>query len=204
MTTRLQLRTSLRTRLEDASAAPLWTDADLNEALTEAVRAYGNRFPAEKTANLAIVAGTGVYAQPADARSGGILSVFDVDGAQIPPRTADPRGKGPADSNAEQSWSQFAGTIRFERNPATTETWSLFYLAHRELVADDVTAQPIEQSHETIVLALAAAEAWERRAAADTKRGVDKSVATRQRQHAVAESERLIAAARRRVRAGLL
>jgi hypothetical protein len=44
MNTRLQLRTTVRERLEDMTRTPLWSDAALNEDLG-AIRAHGARFP---------------------------------------------------------------------------------------------------------------------------------------------------------------
>src|ERR687893_818248 len=50
MTTRLQLRTTIREILEDTTGAPLWSDAALNEYLAAGMRAYGVRFPRQATA----------------------------------------------------------------------------------------------------------------------------------------------------------
>ena len=57
MTTRLELRTGLRRRLEDTGATPLWDDAALNDFLGEAMRGYGTVFPRELVANVTVTAG---------------------------------------------------------------------------------------------------------------------------------------------------
>ncbi len=199
MATRLQLRTSLRTRLEDTAGSPLWADADLNEALVQSIRSYGQRVPLQKTSTVAIVANTTAYAIPTDAREDAVRALLNVDGDQLPRRQEARSGPGPANSTAEQAWSIWANQILLTSKPATTESWSLQYLASRELVIDDVTEQPIEPGHEPIVIAYALMWAWDRRANEETKRG-SKSDATRQREHAASEANRLIAAVRRRAR----
>ena len=40
MTTRAELRTRIRTELNDAGGTPLWTDAALNQWIDEAIRDY--------------------------------------------------------------------------------------------------------------------------------------------------------------------
>lgn len=204
MTTRAQLRTSLRTRLEDTSGSPLWDDTALNEALTQAVRTYGTRVPREAVANVSVVAGTSSYAIPADARERDLIRLYDDKGSQIPTQGSARSGTGPASTSDEQAWWMFADLLRLAVNPSANATWSLHYLATRELVADDVTAQPIEPSHEPIVLALASAWCWERRESEDAKRGRENRDAARQRQHAESEAERMFRALNRRARGGRL
>jgi hypothetical protein len=48
MNTRLQLRTTVRERLEDMTRTPLWSDVALNESLA-AIHAQGTRFPKHAT-----------------------------------------------------------------------------------------------------------------------------------------------------------
>ena len=69
MTTRLELRTALRLRLEDSGVAPLWDDATLNEILAAAIRAYGVAVPRQVTTGVTVPAGatkvaTGVIPRP--------------------------------------------------------------------------------------------------------------------------------------------
>jgi hypothetical protein len=56
MTTRAELRASLRERLEDTGDAPLWLDAALHEFLSQAIRVYGVAIPLQTTAVTAAVA----------------------------------------------------------------------------------------------------------------------------------------------------
>src|SRR5687768_5414197 len=58
MTTRLDLRTFLRERLEDTSPTPLWDDATLNDALWNSLIRYGVRFPLERSVSVPVSAGS--------------------------------------------------------------------------------------------------------------------------------------------------
>src|SRR5262245_13765985 len=207
MTTRAQLRTSLRERLEDTSGSPLWSDAALNDFLTGAVREYGVRFPRPATAVTATVApGAATVALPAAVVEAAIVAVRDGRGRDVPPAT-ERFGSAPADATGlAQGWRVWAGTLRLQR-PATGDeagAWAIDFLSGRELVADDVSAQPIEPGDEPIVIVLAAAQALQRRAIEDTKRGVKTSPVEGPAVRARIEAERLIAARKRRVRGGYL
>lgn len=203
MTTRLQLRTALRERLEDTSGSPLWADAALNEALVEAVRQYGVRLPTQATSTVAIIAGTSDYALPAGAVSARIVQVVDGDGDVIGADTS-PVGPGPANASGyEQGWYVFSGRLYLIRKPGTSETWTLRYWAGRELVADDVTSQPIDAGDEPIVLELAAAWAYERRGIEDAKRGATDRF-SRWERRALERADDLIAARLRRARGSVM
>src|SRR3954470_14185036 len=158
MATRLQLRSTLRERLEDTSGSPLWADATLNEFLTAAVRAYGSSFPRGATAaTSALRAGNTGVALPAGIPERGIVAVRDAHGRDVP-RATERQGPAPADATGLiQAWSVWAGTLRLQRPVSGDEVgaWAIDYLAGRELVADDVTQQPIEAGDEPIVIALA-------------------------------------------------
>jgi hypothetical protein len=86
MTTRLELRTAVRQRLQDESATPLWSDATINEFLAAAVRQYGVLFPKEATATALVNAGVTSFAVSEVGGSGRIVRVFDDLGALIPPQ----------------------------------------------------------------------------------------------------------------------
>ena len=64
MTTRAQLRTSVRSELND-SGTPMFSDALLNEWINEAIRAYSRELPEEASATITVSAGTASYALPA-------------------------------------------------------------------------------------------------------------------------------------------
>ncbi len=71
-------------------------------------------------------------------------------------------------------------------------------------MADDVSPQPVEPGDEPIVIALAAAQALERRAIEDGKRGLKSSPVDGPAARLRGEAERLLAARKRRVRGGYL
>ena len=176
MTTRLQLRTTIREYLEDlvATGTPLWSDAALNEFLAAAMRAYGARFPRQATATTdPIAAGATSVALPAGLLATGIVAVRDARGRDVP-RASQRQGPAPIDATGLiQAWSAWAGTLRLQRPAGGDEVgvWAIDYLAGRELVADDVSQQPVEPGDEPIVVALAAAQAMKRRLVEDAKRG---------------------------------
>lgn len=65
MTTRAQLRTSIRLELNDSGGTPLWSDSLLNEWINQAIRAYSRELPEEATATITAVADQASYALPA-------------------------------------------------------------------------------------------------------------------------------------------
>ena len=207
MATRSQLRTTIREHLEDlaATGTPLWSDAALNEFLAAAIRAYGARFPHQVTATTdPIAAGATSVALPAGVVAAGIVAVRDARGRDVP-RTSHRQGPAPIDaSGLIQAWSVWAGTLRLQRPAGGDEVgiWAIDHLAGRELIADDVSQQPVEPGDESIVVALAAAQAMTRRLVEDAKRGVPLAGAAEAVAQFRTEAERLIAARKRRVRAG--
>jgi hypothetical protein len=170
MTTRLQLRTTIREILEDTTGSPLWSDAALNEYLAAAMRAYGARFPRQATAATdPISAGTTSVALPSGLLTTEIVTVRDPAGRDVP-RASQRTGPAPIDATGlVQAWSAWAGTLRLQR-PATGDelgVWTIDHLTGRELAGDDVSQQPVESGDEPIVVALAAAQAMKRRLVED-------------------------------------
>jgi hypothetical protein len=205
MTTRLQLRTTTREILEDTTGSPLWSDAALNEFLTAAVRTYGTRFPRQATAvtDAIAAAATGVTL-PAGIVGAGIAAVRDARGRDVP-RASQRPGPAPIDATGLiQAWSVWAGTLRLQRPAAGDEVgvWTIDYLAGRELVADDVSQQPVEPGDEPIVVTLAAAQAMKRRLVEDAKRGASLAGPAEAVATFTAEADRLIATRKRCVRGG--
>ena len=203
MTTRLQLRTTIREILEDTTGAPLWSDAALNEYLATAMRIYGARFPRQATAATDPItpAATSV-ALPAGLLATEIVAIRDARGRIVPPAS---QRIGPAPSDATgliQAWSAWAGTLRLQRPAAGDEVgvWTIDYLTGRELAGDDVSQQPVESGDEPIVVALAAAQAMKRRLVEDAKRGAGLAGPAAVVATMTGEAERLIAARKRRVR----
>lgn len=100
MPTLAEVRARLRRALEDTDpVAPLWPDAELNEALATAAREYGARFPREVTVTLAAVAGQTAFALPGDARR--VLRVESPPGRPLPRRPA----RVGHEPGAAQSWA---------------------------------------------------------------------------------------------------
>ena len=211
MTTRLDLRTSLREHLEDTGSAPLWSDAALNEWLAQAVREYGVRIPLQVTATTAAVAaGDLMIALPAGVAAEAVVAVRNAAGATVP--RADDRVAGTAPAlrtGGAQGWNVWGGTLRFRR-PATGAdelgAWSIDALGGRELIGNDLDPQPVAAGDEPVIVALAATLALARRAAENGKRG--DAAAARAMQalagRAREEAATLLAARRRRPRAGFL
>jgi len=120
MATLTDVRGRVRLRLEEASAA-VWSDDELDEAITSALELYNERFPLEATATSPIAAeGTNV-AMPDNARS--VVRVMLEDGAVVPQRAA------PVARTADerQAWETFAGTVWFTR-PLAAQTLTIWYL----------------------------------------------------------------------------
>jgi hypothetical protein len=203
----MQLRTTIREILEDATGSPLWSDAALNEYLAAAMRAYGMRFPRQATAATdPIPAAATSVALPAGLLATEIVAVRDASGRDVPRAS---RRTGPAPSDATgliQAWSAWAGTLRLQRPAAGDEVgvWTIDYLTGRELAGDDISQQPVESGDEPIVAALAATQAMKRRLVEDAKRGVPLAGPAAVVATFTAEAERLIGARKRRVRAGFV
>jgi hypothetical protein len=66
MTTRAQLRASIRAELNDSGGATLWSDALLNEFINQAIRTYSRELPKEITTALTVVANQAAYSLPSD------------------------------------------------------------------------------------------------------------------------------------------
>lgn len=202
MTTRLELRTAVRRRLEDTGATPLWDDATLNEFLADAIRRYGVRVPAERSVTVAVASGaTSVPVTPA-LQATQVARVLDPDGDVVPRQSA---ALADGRSAPGQAWRWWNGSLRLAV-PAVGGNWSVEYLAGRELPADDVTAAEIVAGDEEIVVAIAAATALRRRAIEDGKRGLTRgSGATMSSADAFdRDVERLFAARLRRARGGFV
>lgn len=211
MTTRLDLRTSLRERLEDTGTAPLWSDAVLNEWLGQAMRQYGVQMPVQATATTApVMSGVITVALPAGIAAGSVVAVRNVAGATVPRCDDRIAGSAPLQSQgAAQGWAAWGGAVRLRRAAAGADelgAWSIDYLGGRELIGNDIDPQPVVAGDEPVIVALAAAMALERRAVESGKRG-DTTAAREMRAIAGTardEAATLQAARRRRPRSGFL
>ena len=120
MATLADVRSRVRLRLEEASAA-VWSDDELDEAITSALELYNERFPLEATAQAAIPDNGTNVPMPVNARS--VVRVTLADGAVLPKRAA------PVERTADerQAWETFAGTLWFTR-PLPAQTLTLWHL----------------------------------------------------------------------------
>jgi len=205
MTTRLDLRTSLRLRLEDTSETPLWDDASLNDFLAEAVRGYGTRFPMEQTTVVSVGAGETTVAVTPDLAADHVMRVFDSEGHLVPRQHAfEPTDTGSTGFATAQAW-RWWGTSLVLAHGATAGTWTIDYLSGRTLPADDVITVEVIAGDEDIVVLLAAATALHRRAVEDGKRGLGRvgSLPTAGTAESLQEqAEHLMRLRRRRARGG--
>lgn len=176
MTTRLELRTAVRRRLEDTGAVPLWDDATVNDLLGAAVAEYGVRVPWALATTVPVAAGaTSVAVDAPGLARGRIARVLDPAGAVVPRQRDGPDDGADAGAGRGQAWRWWGGTLQFER-PAAGGDWRIEYLGARALPGDDVTAVPVVAGDEEIVVLLAAALALRRRGIADAKRGIRSTV----------------------------
>jgi hypothetical protein len=166
MTTRLELRTEVRRRLEDTSGNPLWDDPALNDFLTEAVRAYGASFPKEVMTSIPVSAGAATISLPASIDASRIIRVNDQNGELVP------RQRDAVTDGIERSWRVWGGNILLSMAAAATGDWQIESLGTRTLPGDDVTAVEIIPGDEEIVVLLAAGAALRRRITEDAKRGI--------------------------------
>ncbi len=207
MTTRLELRTALRHRLEDLGTAPLWDDPTLNEFLTGASRRYGAMFPRELATTVSVEVGVMSVPVPSVVIEGTrIIRVLDDAGALVPRARDDPNEPDSAAGGIllGQAWQWWDGTLLLQRPAPRTGSWRIEHLGSRELPSDDVTQADLIPGDEEIVVALAAATALRRRAVEDGKRGSAGSSITREADAAERDAERLAGKRRRRTRGGWL
>lgn len=202
MTTRLDLRTALRRRLEDSGGSPLWDDATLNDALANAVLRYGSRFPAQRSAIAMLAAGatSAVVAPAIEGRQ--VVRVLDPNGAVVPRQPDDAAADWTAPA---QSWRWWNATLLLA-SPALAGNWQIDYLGARTPPSDDVTAVDIIAGDDEIVVLLAGATALRRRAVEDAKRGSIRDAAAIDDAAGAWEdsAERLMALRRRRATGGWL
>ena len=208
MTTRAELRTALRQRLEDAGAGPLWDDATLNDALAGALRAYGARFPKEAVVSVVVAAGaTRVPVAAPVVDPARIVRVLDGAGAVVPRQAEAPDGAiDPGTTpgrHRTQAWRWWDATLVLAQ-PATAGSWQIEHLTTRAVPTDDVGQLDLLPGDEELLLLLATATALRRRATEDAKRGIRSAGIAALAEAARAEVARLIGARRRRARGGWL
>jgi len=156
MATLVALRSRVRTRLEETTAA-IWSDAELDECITAALEAYSWLFPQETATAIAVSTGDTTVVLPSGAI--GLCRVTLADGT-IVPRRRSPAG---SSSGEELAWEVFAGEISFTQ-PLDAGTITLWHTGARTLV--DLPA-----SDDGLIVLSAVVQALEGRAIQDFKRG---------------------------------
>lgn len=118
MTTRGELKARVRSELNDAGAARLWSDSLIEGWIGEAIRAYGRSLPREAVTTLASVAGQADYALPADT-----LAVLRVEHPEGIVRVGRPGAAG-EDLAATLGWPAYdvyAGTLTLRPAPGRSD-----------------------------------------------------------------------------------
>ncbi|TXG86763.1 MAG: hypothetical protein E6R14_02405 [Thermomicrobiales bacterium] len=165
MTTRADLRASLRIRLEDPTPAPLWSDVVLHDFLREALYRFSARFPLQQTESVVAIGGELLLPLSGPSSERDIVSVRLPGGDLLPHAVA-------GDSAA--GWSFWNGALALTV-PAAAGTWRIDYLALRSLPDDDVTPVELTDGDAEILVLMAASGALLRRSVEVGKRGLDTS-----------------------------
>ena len=165
MTTRADLRASLRVRLEDPTPAPLWIDAVLHDFLREALNRYSARFPREQTETVVAAGGELLLPVAGPTRERDIVRVHLPDGTLLPPANS---------GDSAPGWTFWNGALVLNA-PAPAGSWAIDYLALRVLPDDDLTPIELPAGDEEMVVLMAASGALLRRSVEVGKRGLDTS-----------------------------
>ena len=165
MTTRSDLRASLRVRLEDPTPAPLWSDAMLHDFLRESLHRYSARFPAQRTETVIATGGERLLPLSGPTLERDIVRVRQPNGTVLPPSV---------DGDPAAGWTFWNGALLLSLS-AGAGSWQIDYLALRDLPADDATDLALPTGDDEIVVLLAAAGALLRRSVEVGKRGMDSS-----------------------------
>lgn len=209
MTTRLDLRMTLRRRLSDTNTNPLWEDDFLNDAITEGIRRYSTPVPRQAVAALHVLAGTREIELPPMINATRIVHVFDDRGVPWKKwqQSTDPPPSPTGFAELPALWRPWASSVILGTPAPRTGTWRLEYYANRLEPIDDDLDLDISPGDEDLVLALTFAVALSRRAVAEGKRYTGRSgvhpIAAAAR-NAQADADRLIWRRFRDVRFGTL
>ncbi|WP_051914068.1 hypothetical protein [Thermorudis peleae] len=149
MATLGDVRAQLRRQLDDTTAAPLWNDAALNDALAAALAAYSAAWPDESRTTLAVSAGTTSLPLPPDTLA--VVRLLDPTGAPV------------------EGWQVVAGQL--STPPLAAGSYTLVVRRPRAFPASDTAAFPVPDADVPLVVAEAACRALELRLVADAKRG---------------------------------
>ena len=155
MTTRADIRASLRLRLEDIETAPLWDDPVLNDAIATAIGMYGGAFPRQATTGLTVTAGTTRVESPVPIDGRRIARVIDALGILVSPWPLDLERGLPPVLGRGQAWRWWGDALVLAEPVATSAAgiWTVEHLAGRELPTSDDDELDILPGDEPIVLA---------------------------------------------------
>ncbi len=163
MATLADVRTRLRRRLEDTSGTPLWTNAELDEALKAALEAYTARMPKEGKAALTASGGETSLVLPADVVE--VVRVVAPTGAVVPRRSEPVR----AVAGEELAWEAFAGRLEFS-GKLGAGNYEVWYYGERPWPGGDGATFPVDDADVPYIVAWAAVWALELRLTAEWKR----------------------------------
>jgi len=158
MTTRIELNTLIRRRLNDQVAPQMFTDEQINQWINDAIEEYSRYFPRVKTTTQLTTANDRQYDLPADYR--GVVSVEYPTGDD-PPTYLERRDYRHPDFWMEDGFYDVvhrsdagnADEIWISQKPAAGQTITIEYLGDHDLVDDDTDAISIVDLHlEVIVL----------------------------------------------------
>lgn len=200
MPTRLDIRTSLRLRLEDTGADPLWDDALLNMAIWNAMVRFGARIPLEASLAVPIPAGTKIVPVTPDLIRERILRVLDASGEPVPEAAA-AHAAGPGERTAWRWWN---GWLYLNRALAAAAEWSIEYRAVRAMPGNDTDPVSLQEEDVPIIVALAAEMVLRRRAIEEAKRNGNPAAALALADGFAAEASDLFRSRTRTVRSGVL
>ncbi len=201
MTTRAEIRASLRLRLEDGDVAPLWDDSVLNDAIATAIGVYGGAFPRQVTTGLTLTAGATRVDSPVPIDGRRVARVIDALGILVTPWPLDLEHGATQLRGQGQAWRWWGDTLILAEPVAASAAgiWTIEHLSGRQLPAADGDELDVLPGDEPIVLALAESTALSRRASEDAKRGLTSDAGVRA-SAARSEADRLVAQRKRRAR----
>jgi hypothetical protein len=172
MTTRLDLRLTLRRRLSDTATNQLWEDDFLNDAIAEAIRRYSTSVPRQAVADVEVMAGVREIDLPPTINAMRIVQVFDDRGTPWRrwEESSDPPPAPTGFAELPAVWRAWGTSVILGTPAPRTGTWRLEHYANRTEPVNDDLELDISLGDETLVIALALAVALHRRAVAEGKR----------------------------------
>jgi len=180
MTTRLDLRMTLRRHLSDTGTHPLWDEPFLNDAITEAIRRYSIPLPRQAVAAIPVTAGDREIEVPEDVNAMRIVHAFGDHGTpwrrreqnETPPV---PGGVSTGYPTGSSIWRAWGTTIILGMPAPRTGLWRIEHRANRIEPGDDLSDLDVQPGDEDIILSLAIATALHRRAVDEGKRYTGRS-----------------------------